>query len=129
MQTYRFCFCVLCTVLAAALALALLLVAPQAAIAQAPAAQKKPISFINEVAPILKENCFACHDAKKRKGKLDMSSYESFRKGGSHEDPVLPGKPVESRLFDLLTAKDKSRMPPKEAGDALPKEKIALIQQ
>src|SRR5713101_6847834 len=116
MQTSRFCFCVLCTALAAALALALLLVAPQATVAQAPAAKKKPISFINEIGPILKENCFACHDAKKRKGKLDMSSYESFRKGGSHEDPIVPGKPDESRLLDLLNAKDKSRMPPKEAG-------------
>ena len=31
-------------------------------------AADKPISFINEVAPILKENCLACHDAKKRNG-------------------------------------------------------------
>jgi hypothetical protein len=97
--------------------------------AQAPAASKAPVSFINDIAPILKENCFACHDAKKRKGKFDMSTYESFRKGGSHEDPVEPGKPDESRILDLLTATDKSRMPPPESGDALPAEKIAIIQK
>src|SRR6266481_1051257 len=51
------------------------------AAAQSPAA-KAPVSFINDVAPILKENCFACHDSKKRKGKLDMTTYESLRKGG-----------------------------------------------
>jgi WD40 repeat protein len=90
---------------------------------------KGPASFINDVAPILKENCFACHDAKKRKGKFDMTTYEGFRKGGSKEDPIVPGKPDESLLLDLLTATDKSRMPPKEAGDPLPKEKIAVIER
>ena len=100
-------------------ALALLCLAPQAAVAQQPA--KGPVSFINDVAPILKENCFACHDAKKRKGKLDMTTFESFRKGGTKEtDPVEPGKPEESLLIDLVTATDKSRMPPIESGDALP---------
>jgi WD40 repeat protein len=79
------------------------------------------------VAPILKENCFACHDAKKRKGKLDMTTYENFRKGGDGDDPVVPGKPDESGLVDRLTAKNKSRMPPLDSGDALPREKIDLI--
>ena len=59
----RMCVCVLCAVSALILAM-LLLFSPQAAPAQAPG--KGTVSFINEVAPILKENCFACHDAKKR---------------------------------------------------------------
>src|SRR5438094_5704019 len=96
------------------------------AAAQSPVA-KAPVSFINDVAPILKENCFACHDSKKRKGKLDMTTYESLRKGGDKEDPIVPGKPDESPILDRLTAMDNSRMPPKEAGDALPKAKIALL--
>src|SRR5262249_52918918 len=89
----------------------------------------EPLSFINDVAPILKENCFACHDAKKRKGKLDMTTYENFRKGGDKDDPVVPGKPEESYILDVLTAKDGSRMPPKESGDPLPPAKVAVIQQ
>jgi WD40 repeat protein len=119
------CFCLLCALLAGALAL--LLAAPPTAAAGQPAAG--PVSFINDVAPILKENCFACHDAKKRKGKLDMTTFENFRKGGDHEDPVVPGKPDESHILDVLTASDNSRMPPKEAGEALPKEKIAVIER
>jgi WD40 repeat protein len=118
------CYCVLCAVLAGALAA--LLAAPHAARAQAP---RGPVSFINDVAPILKENCFACHDAKKRKGKLDMTTYEGFRKGGEHEDPIAPGKPDESYVLDLLRATDASRMPPRDSGAALPKEKIAVIEQ
>src|SRR5579859_1962805 len=77
-------------------------------------ANKGPISFINDVAPIFKENCFACHDAKKRKGKLDMTTYENLRKGGDNDDPIAAGKPDESLLIDLLAAKGSKRMPPKE---------------
>src|SRR5205823_3922008 len=44
-------------------------------------------------------------------------------------DPVSPGKPDESYLLNVLTATDKSRMPPKDAGDPLPPEKIALIER
>src|SRR5262245_32876089 len=107
------CLCWLCLALGLSLAFALIFAAAPRANAQ-PA---KPVSFINDVAPILKENCFACHDAKKRKGKLDLTTYESFRKGGAKEiDPVTPGKPEESHLLDLLTATDKSRMPPLESG-------------
>lgn len=120
------CCCVLCA--APALALASFLISiPNAQAGAAPAGP--PVSFMNDVAPILKENCMGCHDSKKRKGKLDMSTFESFRKGGSHEDPVVPGKPDESHLITVLTATDKSRMPPKDTGDALPKEKIALIEK
>jgi WD40 repeat protein len=97
--------------------------------AQAPSAAKGPVSFVNDVAPILKETCFACHDAKKRKGKLDMTTYESLRKGGTKDDPVVPQNPDESLLYGLITAKDNSRMPPKDSGDPLPGQKIAVINQ
>ena len=122
------CCCLLCAAVALVLALGLLLALPANAPAAEPTGQR-PVSFINDVAPILKENCFACHDAKKRKGKLDMTTYENFRKGGDKEDPIEPGKPDESLLIDLLLATDNTRMPPKEAGDALSKEKIAVIQR
>jgi WD40 repeat protein len=110
-----------------ALALLYLLLCAAPAAAQKGAAAARPVSFIDDIAPILKENCFACHDSKKRKGKLDMTTYESFRKGGLHDDPVEPGKPDESRLLELVQGKGKERMPPPEAGEALPKEKIALV--
>src|SRR5436305_13540622 len=116
----RYRLCILCAVLTA-LAAWLVLGVPRAS------AQGEPVSFINDVAPILKENCFACHDAKKRKGKLDLTTFESMHKGGAKEiDPVVPGKPEESHILDLLNATDKSRMPPLDSGDALPKEKIAI---
>src|SRR5271166_1466459 len=93
--------CILCSLIGLTLALLLLFGTPVAVQAQPP---KGPVSFINDVAPILKENCFACHDSKKRKGKLDMTTFENFRKGGDGDDPVTAGKPEESTLIDRLTA-------------------------
>jgi WD40 repeat protein len=91
----------------------------------------KPVSFINDVAPLLKEKCMGCHGAKNPKGKLDMTHYSSLRKGGTKDDPIVPGQPEDSYLLDVLTAPDtnKIRMPPKEMGDRLPKEKVALIER
>lgn len=121
------CCCFLCFALGLALALAVLFLGPTPATAQE---TQRSVSFINEVAPILKESCFACHDAKKRKGKLDMTTYESLRKGGDKDDPIVPGKPDESLLIDLITAKDSKRMPPpKDGGEPLPHEKIALLER
>src|SRR5712692_1746018 len=117
------------TLMGFALLFAHLLAKADSALAQQPQAAKPPVSFINTVAPILKENCFACHDSKKRKGKLDMTTYESFRKGGDKEDPIVPGKPDESHIIDLVTAKDGMRMPPKDSGEALPPAKIAVLEQ
>src|SRR6516165_2058280 len=109
MVSNRFsCYCILCALLGLAL-IWLLFLTPTTAHAQPP----KGVSFINDVAPILQKNCFACHDAKKKKGKLEMSSYESFRKGGGKDDPIVPGKAKESLIIDLLTGKGAERMPPK----------------
>jgi hypothetical protein len=98
---------------------------PQTASAQ-PAG---PVSFINDVAPILKENCFACHDAKKKSGKYDMTSYDKLRAGGANGDPLAPGKPEMSELHSLIVTTEQRRMPPRDKGEAVPKEKAAIIAQ
>src|ERR1051325_10189272 len=117
------CCCILCAALGLALAW-LLFASPSPAFGQTP---KGNVSFINDVAPILQKNCFACHDAKKKKGKLEMTTYENFRKGGSKDDPIVPGKSKDSLIIDVLTSKEKDRMPPKDAGDPLKQEQIATI--
>ncbi len=93
------------------------------------ASAQKPVSFINDVAPILKENCFACHDTKKKQGKYDMTSYEKIRAGGANGDPIAPGKPEASEFHDLIVTKEQRRMPPRDKGEAVPKEKAAVIAQ
>jgi hypothetical protein len=115
-------------------ALIVLFVSPEIASAQPaqPAVKKDPagpISFINDVAPILKENCFACHDAKKKSGKYDMTSYDKIRAGGANGDPIVPGKPDMSEFHALLVTTEQRRMPPRDKGEAVPKTKAEVIGQ
>ncbi|MDB5310223.1 MAG: domain, G-beta repeat [Gemmataceae bacterium] len=124
MLRHRFCFCVACAVAAAA-AYLLVFAAPSVAGAQPPAT--KPVSFINDVAPIFKENCLACHDAKKKSGKYDMTTYEKIMAGGANGEPVVPAKPEQSELHGLIVSTEQRRMPPRDKGEAVPKEKAAVI--
>jgi WD40 repeat protein len=112
---------------------ALLLLSPPTASAADPPA--KSASFINDVAPILKEHCMACHNSRKRAGKLDMTTFGAFRAGGAHDDPIVAEKPGESLLMERLLADGLKRMPPppndhpSSKDGMLPKEKIALIER
>ena len=113
--------CVLCAAAAALFAFLFLGSAPSAHAAD------KPVSFINDVAPILKENCLACHDTKKKSGKYDMSSVEKLLAGGVNGEPLTPGKPDDSEFYTLIVTTDERRMPPRDKGEAVSKEKAAII--
>ncbi|QJW93431.1 c-type cytochrome domain-containing protein [Frigoriglobus tundricola] len=113
----------------AARVLVLVVVSVFGAAQPASAQQPKPVSFINDVAPILKENCLACHDAKKKSGKYDMTTYDKIRAGGANGDPVAPGKPDASEFHALIVTTEQRRMPPRDKGEAVPKDKAAVIEQ
>ncbi len=120
----RFCLCVFCAALAA-VAYFMMFAGMQTASAQPP----KPLSFINDVAPIFKENCFACHDAKKKSGKYDMTSFEKLLAGGANGEPIAPGKPEMSEFHGLMVSKEQRRMPPRDKGEAVPAAKAAVVAQ
>ena len=115
------CYCILCSLLGLALAWLMLFAAAPAAHAQ------DKVSFIRDVAPILKDHCFACHDAKVKKGKLDMTTYAAFRYGGNKDDPIVEGSSKDSVIMHLLTSTGKDRMPPLDVGQPLPKKMIDLV--
>ncbi len=90
-------------------------------------AADKPVSFINDVAPVLKENCLACHDAKKRNGKYDMTTFEKLLLGGVNGEAIVPGKPEESDFHDLIVTAEERRMPPRDKGEAVPADKAKVV--
>ena len=99
--------------------LALLLLAGPAAVAQ-----EKPVSYKNDIVPIFAKSCNECHNEKKKKGKLDMSTYEALVKGGKKGKPWTDGDPAKSLLVEVISG-DKPEMP--EDGEPLKKEQVALI--
>lgn len=119
-----YCACILCALTALAVYM-LMFASSQTASAQP--ATGKPVSFINDVAPILKENCLACHDAKKKSGKYDMTTFEKLLAGGANGEQIVPGKPENSEFYTLIVTTEQRRMPPRDKGEAVPKDKAEVI--
>lgn len=76
----------------------------------------EPVDFEKDIAPVLEEKCFLCHggDTKKPKAGLRLDSRASIE-GFSAEKPLLvPGDPLQSSLFNLVSLPHDSEeiMPP-----------------
>ena len=85
---------------------------------------ENPVSFAKDIAPIFKASCNECHNVKKKKGKLDMSTFADLLKGGKKGKPWTDGNPDKSLLVEMIKG-DKPEMP--EDGDPLKPEQVALI--
>ncbi|MDA0589267.1 MAG: PSD1 and planctomycete cytochrome C domain-containing protein [Planctomycetota bacterium] len=79
---------------------------------------KGEVLFALRVKPLLQQKCFACHggDSKKIEAALDLTSRAGMLKGGEgYGAALVPGKAVESRLYESVTREnDDLQMPPKE---------------
>jgi hypothetical protein len=77
------------------------------------------LTFEKDIRPILKTNCFQCHgEDGETKGGLDVRLRRSLAKGGEHGPAIVPGKPRESKLFQLVSEgempKDKKHLAEKD---------------
>ncbi len=106
--------------------MAALLGLPGLAVLFAPmaSAQDKPVSYTKDIVPIIKASCEKCHNPKKAKGKLDMTTYALFKKGGKEGQPWVDGDPDKSMIIKMVSGKE-PEMP--EEGDPLKPEQIALL--
>jgi WD40 repeat protein len=83
----------------------------------------------SDVHALFARHCASCHNAKDLKGELNLESYELLRKGGENGPVVVPGKPAESLLLDLVEHKKKPVMPPPKKGEKLKDVEIALLRK
>ncbi|MCJ7465076.1 MAG: hypothetical protein MUO53_00085, partial [Maribacter sp.] len=81
------------------------------------------------IKPILYNNCASCHNAKKKKGGLQLNSKEGILKGGEHGEIIDLNNPKKSTLYArlILPKDDEDHMPPKEKRQPM-KEEIKLIE-
>ncbi len=88
-----------------------------------------PVSFSNDLAPVLADKCLECHHEKKAKGRYRLDTFEALLKSGnSKERPVTAGRPEASTLYTrLVSADEDERMPQK--GDALDAAQIDLFKR
>lgn len=88
---------------------------------------KGTVSFLKDVAPLLVQNCIACHNPRKSESKYIMTTFAQLAKGGQQGEGItlIPGDAEGSYFLELLLPDASPRMPWKQ--DPLPADKVALI--
>jgi Protein of unknown function (DUF1553)/Protein of unknown function (DUF1549)/Planctomycete cytochrome C len=69
--------------------------------------------FRDSVAPVLEQRCIHCHGGAAPKGKLSLATAAAVLKGGESGPAVVPGKPDESVLLEMISG-DRPQMPQKD---------------
>ena len=69
----------------------------------------KPVVFETDVQPIFWANCTGCHGADTRIKEMNLSTLEGVMKGSESGPVIAPGKPDESRLYQMVRD---GKMPP-----------------
>ncbi|MDF1752462.1 MAG: DUF1549 domain-containing protein [Verrucomicrobiales bacterium] len=75
------------------------------------------VSYYQHVRPVLQANCQGCHQPAKNKADYVMTDIPALIAGGESGAAVVPGKPQESYLIELITTQageQRPEMPPKE---------------
>jgi WD40 repeat protein len=72
-----------------------------------------PVSFRNDVAPILVKHCVGCHSSKKAESGLNMATFALLRKGGKSVGAEIlePGDADASVLIEMVGPEGQPRMP------------------
>jgi len=82
--------------------------------AEVAGADSGKLQFSKDIAPILVANCAGCHSGEGnglKRGKLDLSTYESMLKGTPDHKVVFPKNPDESTLVLRIKGEIEPRMP------------------
>ena len=92
-------------------------------------AADKPVSFREQVAPILLEKCQTCHGPALAKGGVRVDAFDFLmRKEDGGQPMVVPGNPEKSDLWKLLVTSDADERMPQKA-DPLPKETTEIVRR
>jgi hypothetical protein len=62
----------------------------------------KPVNFTTDVQPVLASNCTSCHGSATRIKEMNLSTLDGVLKGSESGPVVIPGKPDESRLYQVV---------------------------
>jgi hypothetical protein len=95
-------------------------------LAHASAGGVEPISFSQQIAPILQAKCVACHGPKLAESDYRLDTFASLVIPATESQPIVAGSPSESELYRRLVADDEAERMPAEA-EPLSDEQVSLI--
>ncbi len=73
------------------------------------------VSFKEDVAPWLVNICMGCHSGNTPRGKFGFTTFEQLLQGGPTGNTIVPGKPEESYIVDLVLRQEPLKMPQGQA--------------
>lgn len=84
--------------------------------------------YASMIQPILEAKCYSCHNEKKAKGQLIMTSLASLMKGGKDGPLWIAGDALNSHIVQRmqLSEEDKKHMPPRGKPQLSQKEKVLI---
>lgn len=89
-------------------------------------AEEAPVvDFAEKIQPLLQKHCVRCHGETTPKAGLNLASGPGLMKGGETGEVIIPGKPDESALLEMI---ESGTMPP-EKEKRLSKEEVGLVRQ
>ena len=59
--------------------------------------------YLDVVRPMLRARCSSCHNSERRRGMLDLSTYQTTLDGGETGPSIMPGNAEESELYYRIT--------------------------
>lgn len=91
---------------------------------------KKPVSYKDDVVPLMKARCYECHSGEKPKDGIGFDHMEELIKTTGKRAVVMKGDPAKSTAFTSVMKADanKKRMPPPKKGDRLTPEEAGIIE-
>jgi hypothetical protein len=84
---------------------------------------EEPPDFQRDVLPVFQAHCAKCHSQNVRKSELDLLTLVGVKKGGESGELLVPGKPDESLLYEMI---HDGSMPPR-GEKPLSKKQVELI--
>ena len=76
-----------------------------------PDALPETVSYYEHIRPVLQAKCQGCHQPAKSKSGYIMTDVASLIKGGETDTAIIPGKPEESYLMELIVTQEGEKRP------------------
>lgn len=96
-------------------------------LAGAASAADAPPTFEEHVLPIFREKCCSCHNADKKQGGLDLTSFSQAMAGGSSGEVIAAGDADGSYLWQLASHSAEPKMPPQS--DRIPSDMLDVVRK
>lgn len=96
-------------------------------VSQKPKVAQRPVDFVQDIQPIFRGKCYACHGPSQQMADLRLDARATAFHGGISAAAIIPNKGKESLLYRRVAGiGDKPRMP--LSGEKLSAEQIALVE-